>query len=282
MSAKERISLTLNNNLLSNVDATIDGKTIRNRSHAVEVLLSKALKGKKVKKALILAGGKGTRLRPITYEIPKPMVPVQGRPLLEHTIDFLKEHDIRNIILSVGFLGERIREYFGNGSKFGVKITYVEEDEPTGTAGPLRLAKDLLEDSHFLMINGDNLFNLDLFNMVRSHFENNCVATIALTSVDDPTKYGVARLKGQKILDFIEKPSREDAPSNLINAGVYLFSPDIFKYVPDKQYSMIETEVFPHIIDDDGFYGYVMEGQWLPAGTPNEYERAIKEWKGFK
>ena len=279
---RERVSLTLERNLINAVDATVDGNRVRNRSHAVEVLLTKALGDKRVTKALILAGGKGTRLRPITYEIPKPMVPVQGRPLLEHTVDFLKEHNIKHIILSIGFLGNKIMEHFGDGSKFGVKIDYVSDDEPTGTAGPLRLAKKFLENSYFVMINGDNLFNLDLFNMINAHFENNGVATIALTSVDDPTKYGVARLKGNKILEFLEKPNKEDAPSNLINAGVYLFSPEIFKYVPDKTYSMIETEVFPKLISEGQFYGYVMEGQWLPAGTPDEYESAIKEWKGFK
>jgi NDP-sugar pyrophosphorylase family protein len=282
MVLRERVSLTLDKNIISSVDSTIDGNRIRNRSHAVELLLSKALGEKRVKKALILAGGKGTRLRPITYEIPKPMVPIQGRPLLEHTIEFLKNYDIRDIILSIGFLGDKIREYFGNGSKLGVKISYVDETEPTGTAGPLRLAAPLLKNNHFVMINGDNLFSLDLTNMIRTHFENKCLATIALASVSDPTKYGVARLKGQQITEWKEKPKLEDAPSNLINAGVYLLSPKVLDYVPNKTYSMIETEVFPRIIKEDQLFGYVMEGQWLPAGTPDEYEKAIKEWKGVQ
>jgi NDP-sugar pyrophosphorylase family protein len=282
MILRERVSLTLDKNVLKTVDSTIDGNKIRNRSHAVELLLSKALGEKRVKKAFILAGGKGTRLRPITYEIPKPMVPIQGRPLLEHTIEFLKKYEIRDIILSIGFLGDKIREHFGNGSKFGVKISYVDETEPTGTAGPLRLAAPFLEGHHFLMINGDNLFNLDLNNMIHTHFEKNCKATIALASVSDPTKYGVARLKGQKITEFVEKPKLKDAPSNLINAGVYLLSPKVLDLIPNKVFSMIETEVFPKLIEEDEFYGYVMEGQWLPAGTPEEYEKAIKEWKGIQ
>lgn len=280
MIQRERVSLTLDKNVLSAVDNTIDGNRIRNRSHAVELLLTKAIGEKRVKKALILAGGKGTRLRPITYEIPKPMVPIQGRPLLEHTIEFLKKHDIRDIIISIGFLGDKIREYFGDGSKLGVRISYVDETEPTGTAGPLRLAAPHLKNHHFVMINGDNLFNLDLDNMIHNHFENNCLATIALASVNDPTKYGVARLKGQQITEFVEKPKMKDAPSNLINAGVYLLSPEVLKLVPNKMFSMIETEVFPQLIEKNQFYGYVMEGQWLPAGTPDEYEQAIKEWKG--
>lgn len=282
MLQRERVSLTIDKNVLKSVDSTIDGNTIRNRSHAVELLLSKALGEKRVRKAFILAGGKGTRLRPITYEIPKPMVPIQGRPLLEHTIEFLKKYDIRDIILSIGFLGDKIREYFGNGSKFGVKISYIDETEPTGTAGPLRLAAPHLKDNHFVMINGDNLFNLDLTNMIRTHFENNCKASIALASVSDPTRYGVARLKGQMITEWKEKPKLEDAPSNLINAGVYLLSPEVLNLVPNKVFSMIETEVFPELIKQDQLYGYVMEGQWLPAGTPDEYEKAIKEWKGIQ
>lgn len=280
MILRERVSLTLEKNILNSVDALVDGNKIRNRSHAMEILLTQALGEKKVKKAFILAGGKGTRLRPITYEIPKPMVPIQGRPLLEHTIDLLKKYDIRDIIISIGFLGNKIQEHFGNGSKFGVRIKYVTENEPTGTAGPLRIAQPLLEGEHFVMINGDNLFNIDMHELIRTHFENNTVATITLTSVSDPTKFGVAKLQGNKILSFIEKPKLVDAPSNLINAGVYLFSPEIFNYIPDKNYSMIETEVFPKLLQNQQFYGYVMGGQWLPAGTPEEYEQAIKEWKG--
>jgi len=276
---REHISLTIDKNILSEVDKTIDGNNIRNRSHAIEVLLSKVIDTKKVKKAFILAGGKGTRLRPITYEIPKPMVLIHGRPLLEHTIELLKKHDIRDIILSIGYMGDKIREYFGNGSKLGVKITYVEESEPTGTAGALKLAKPLLENCNFIMINGDNLYKIDYSEMIQASLANGAVSTIALTTVPDPTKFGVAKMKGTKIVDFVEKPKLEDAPSNLINAGIYIFTPKIFEYIPDKHFSMIETEVFPKLIKEEQFYGYVMEGQWLPAGTLEEYEQAIKEWK---
>jgi len=276
---REHISLTIDKNILSEVDKLIDGNNIRNRSHAIEVLLSRVIDTKKVKKAFILAGGKGTRLRPITYEIPKPMVLIHGRPLLEHTIDLLKKHDIRDIILSIGYMGDKIKEYFGNGSKFGVKVTYVEESEPTGTAGALRRAKPLLDSCNFIMINGDNLYNIDYSEIIQKALSNGVIATIALTTVADPSKFGVAKMKGTKIVDFVEKPKLEEAPSKLINAGIYVFSPKVFDYIPDKTFSMIETEVFPKLIKDEQFYGYVMEGQWLPAGTLEEYEQAIKEWK---
>ncbi len=276
---REHISLTIDKNILSEVDKTIDGNNIRNRSHAFEVLLSRVIDTKKVRKAFILAGGKGTRLRPITYEIPKPMVLIHGRPLLEHTINLLKKNDIRNIILSIGYMGEKIKEYFGNGSKLGVNISYVEENEPTGTAGALRLAKPLLDDCNFIMINGDNLYKIDYPEMIQASLSNGAVATIALTTVSDPSKFGVAKMKGTRIVDFVEKPKPDEAPSNLINAGIYIFNSKIFDYIPDKHFSMIETEVFPKLIADEQFYGYVMEGQWLPAGTLEEYEQAIKEWK---
>ena len=280
MIQRERISLTIKKNILSSVDKMIDGNIIKNRSHAVEVLLSRALGLNKIKKAFILAGGKGTRLRPITYEIPKPMVPIKGRPLIEHTIELLKKYDIRDIIISIGFLGEKIQQYFGDGSKFGVKIRYVKELEPAGTAGPLRLAKPLLEDSPFIMINGDNLFNVNFNKATEAFFSNNTIATLVLTSVSDVSKFGVAQLQGNRILKFVEKPKPEDAPSHLINAGVYLFSPKIFDYVPDRHNSSMEYDVFPKLVEDGEMSGYVMSGQWLPAGTPEEYERAIKEWSG--
>ncbi|MDD2678259.1 MAG: nucleotidyltransferase family protein [Candidatus Nanoarchaeia archaeon] len=278
---RERISLTIDKSILDKVDKSIDGNTIRNRSHAFEVLLSKVIDTNRVKKAFILAGGKGTRLRPLTYEIPKPMVPIKGRPLLEYTIELLKKYDIRDIILSIGYLGDKIKEYFGNGSKYGVKITYVEESEPTGTAGALRLAKPLLENCNFIMINGDILHNLDYAEMIHHFMDNGAVATIALTTVSDPSKYGVAILKGNKIVDFAEKPKAEQISSNLINTGIYIFSSKIFDYIPNKTFSMIETEVFPQLMKDGQFYGYVMGGQWLTAGTFEEYEQAITEWKGL-
>jgi NDP-sugar pyrophosphorylase family protein len=276
---RDHISLTIDKGILSEVDKLIDGNTIRNRSHSIEVLLSRVIDTKKVKKAFILAGGKGTRLRPITYEIPKPMVLIHGRPLLEHTLDLLKKYDIRDIVLSIGYMGDKIKEYFGNGSKLGIKITYVEENEPTGTAGALRLAKPLLDNCNFIMINGDNLYNIDYVELIQSSLTNASIATIALTTVADPSKFGVAKMKGNKIVDFVEKPTIENAPSKLINAGIYVFTSKIFEYIPNKHFSMIETEVFPELIKNDQFYGYIMEGQWLPAGTLEEYEQAIKEWK---
>ncbi|MBD3312060.1 NTP transferase domain-containing protein [archaeon] len=273
---KERITITLENSLINDIDERVDNVRIRNRSHAIELLLRKSLGLKSPKKALILAGGKGTRLRPITYEIPKPMVPVQGRPLIEHTISLLRKYDIRDIIVSVGYLGEKVKDYFGDGSKFGVNLEYVFEDEPLGTAGCLRLARDLLDES-FIMFNGDNLVNIDLQSLFNAHLKSKALSTIALTTVDDPSSFGVAILKGNKITRFIEKP--EEPISRLINAGVYVLEPEVIDLVPEGPASM-EYDVFPQVLDKSKLYGYPFEGQWLPTDNTERYEKAIREWEG--
>jgi len=275
---KERISLTLNSNVLERVDSLIDKTKLRNRSHAIEFLIAKALNLEKPQQAFILAGGKGTRLRPITYEIPKPMIPLAGRPLLEHHIEMLREAGIRDIIISIGYLGDKIKEHFGNGSKFGVKIRYVEEDEPLGTAGPLKLAKDLLK-STFVMMNGDEYKELDIIDMYSVHKDNNALATLGLTTTKHPENYGVARLKGSKIVEFVEKPTR--FISNLISAGIYVIEPEVIEMVPDG-YAMVETDLFPKLVETGRFCGYPFEGVWYDLGTMERYEAAIKRIKEIK
>lgn len=273
-----RLSLTIDEDIIKKIDSTIDGINVRNRSHAMELLVSKAIRANMPKKAFILAGGQGTRLRPITYEIPKPMIPIKGRPLLEHTINLLRKYDIREIIISIGYLGEKIKEYFGNGSKFGVTIHYIEEKEPMGTAGPLKLARKML-DTTFLMLNGDNVFNLDLVQMYRFHKKENASATIALTAVEDPSRYGVTRMNGAKIIEFLEKPQRWE--SNLINAGVYILEPEALDLIPEG-FSKIETDVFPVIASRNKLCGYPFEGYWKDLGTLESYEEALKDFDSGK
>jgi NDP-sugar pyrophosphorylase family protein len=273
---KKRLSITIDDNVVKKIDLMIDGKTIRSRSHAIEYFLTKALGEGKLKKAFILAGGKGTRLKPITYEIPKPMIPVKGRPILEYTIDLLREHEIRDIIISIGYLGDKIKSYFGNGEKFGVKIIYIEEDKPLGTAGPLKLAKPLLDET-FLMINGDILFKMNINEMFRFHKENKALVTMALTTIENIEGFGVARLEGNRIIEFVEKPSKEKAMSNLINAGIYIVEPEVINLVPSG-FSLIEKDVFPKIAKERKLYGYVFSGRWYSTDTLERYEKALKEW----
>jgi NDP-sugar pyrophosphorylase family protein len=272
--------MTLDGELLRKVSSTVDGIKLRNLSQAVESLLMKALIDKMPPRAFILAGGKGTRLRPITYEIPKPLVPLQGKPILEHVIDLLRLYDVRDIVLSIGYLGEKIKEYFHDEKRLGVKITFVEEQEELGTGGPLRLAKELLRDT-FVMVNGDNLINIDLYKMYQAHCENRATASIALSTVDDPSSYGVAVLEGNRIIKFIEKPRKEEAPSKLINTGLYILEPSVVDLVPEGGNSSIEKDVFPRIAEKGELYGYMFSGQWFDTGTPERYEKALKEWRGI-
>ncbi len=276
---KERISLTIDEDIIRKIDLKIDGDKFRSRSHIVEFLLKKALGIKRLKKAFILAGGKGTRLRPITYEVPKPMIPVKGKPILQYHIEQLRKYGIKDIVISIGYLGNKIREYFGDGKRFGVNITYVEEQEPLGTGGALGNAKHLFNDV-FIMINGDNLIDLDLDEMYESHKKNNRPITIALTAVEDPYSYGVVLLKGSKIIDFVEKPKKGTAPSNLINAGVYIIEPEILERIPENK-SSIEKDVFPKLVKEGKVSGYVFAGQWFSTDSQERYEKAIKEWKGL-
>lgn len=275
---KERVTLTIESDILRQVDKTIDGYNIKNRSHAVELLLLRSLGTNKPKIALILAGGKGERFKPITHEIPKPMIPLNGKPLIEHTMDLLKKYGIKDVIISLGYLGDKVKEYFGNGARFGLSITYIEEKSPLGTAGPLRMAKPLIR-STFLVCNADELKEIDLVDMFIFHKENHAKATIALTTVKNPSEYGVARLNGNKIIEFIEKP--KNPPTNLINAGLYIMEPEVIDLIPEG-YAMLETDVFPKIAKAGKLFGYSFSGYWKPVGNLTQYNEAITDLKKGK
>ncbi len=277
---KKRISITVNRSIIYQVDQLVDGHKIKNRSHAVEILLSKALGSHKIHTGVILAGGIGSRLRPITHEIPKPLLPVKNKPVMEYNVELFKRHGIKHIVLALGYKAEKIKNYFGNGSNFGVDFTYVIEKQPMGTAGPLRLAKKYLK-STFVVANADELKDVDITDMYRFHKANKALITIALTTVEDPSKYGVARLQGSRILEFIEKPKRGEEPSKLINSGLYILEPQVINYIP-KGFSMLEKDVFPKLAKAGKVYGYPFTGQWFNTGTLEEYEKAIKGWKGFQ
>ena len=275
---KERITITLDSELIQQIDKRIDGNIIKNRSQQIEEILTKSLGTDMPSKAVILVGGKGTRLRPLTLNTPKCMIEIQGKTVTEHLFDLLKNYGIRDIIMSIGYLKEKVKEYYGDGSKFGVNITY-EEDEPLGTAGPLRLAKDYLKDS-FIVTNGDELKTINIPRMFRLHKRKDALATIALTSVTDPTQYGVAKVSGSRILEFVEKPKAEEAPSNLINSGFYIMEPEAIEMIPNG-FSMLEKDVFPKLAKEGRLRGFLSEGQWFDIGTLERYETAKKKWMGI-
>lgn len=279
---KERVTITLDEKLIKQLDKRIDGKEIKNRSHEIEKILENALGVSIPSKALILAGGKGTRLRPLTYKIPKALVKVQGKTLTEWLFDLFKKYGIRDVILSVGYLADKIRDYFTDGSKFGMNIDYIEEDpnKPLGTAGPLRLAKDMLTES-FIVSNGDELKCINIPRMFRLHKRKNALVTIALTTVHNPTQYGVARLDGSRILEFVEKPKKSEAPSNLINSGFYIIEPEVIEMIPKGKFCMLEKEIFPKLAREGRLRGFPFSGQWFDTGNFERLERAKKLWKGI-
>lgn len=273
---RERLTITLKKSLLSKVDDLIDGVNIRNRSHAIENLIIKSL-GPKVTQAVILAGGKGLHMRPFTYEMPKGLLPVGGKPILEHIIDLLRKNGITRVVISIGHLGEKIREHFGDGTKFGVSITYVAEEKEAGTGGALLLAKKYIEGNTFLVIHGDTIFDINLQDFITFHKDEEAIASIALTSVVDPSSFGEVILHGSKIKKFIEKPLKGQQTSQLINCGLYLFDKKIFDYLPKISFSLLE-EVFPRLAAAGQLAGFLFEGRWVDVGTPFSYEKAIKEW----
>jgi len=223
-------------------------------------------------KAVILVGGEATRLRPLTCNTPKIMVPVLNRPFLERLVDYLKEHNITDIILAGGESLEQIQDYFGDGSKLGVRITYSVEDFPMGTAGAVKHAERFLDDA-FIVFNGDVFTDIDLRLMMRLHRENKAIASLALMSVDDPTIYGVVETDSQgRVKRFIEKPSRDKVTSNMINAGIYILEPDILSYITPNAFSMFEHDVFPLLLEKGQvMYGYPFQDYWIDIGTPDKY-----------
>jgi len=277
---KERVTLTIDREILDKIDKIVDGLNIRNRSHAIELVLSRHLNFKELKKALILCGGEGTRLRPITYEIPKSLVPVHGKPIIEHIFDLLKKYGVTDVILSVGYMKEKILKEVDSWSRLGLNITTVPESKPMGTGGAIRTAKDKLPKT-FIVSNGDELKKLDIMDMYETHKKNNALATIALTTVEDPSAYGVAKLDGNRIIEFVEKPKKEDAPSNLINAGFYILEHEVVEMIP-KGFCSLEKQIFPKLAEQGRLFGFPFSGQWFDTGNLERYERALKKWKDIK
>lgn len=232
-----------------------------------------------VMKAVIFCGGEGTRLRPLTYKLPKQLLPINDKTVLEHSFDLFKRYGVNEVLLSVYHLKEKIKEYCGDGKKFGLRINYIEEPELLGTANHLTLAKSSLDET-FIAANGDELKNINLEEMLGQHRKTGALVTIALKEVQDPSVYGVVRFKGNQILEFVEKPTREEAPSKFINAGLYIMEPEVFKYIPNH-FAMLENDVFPVLAKEDKLYGYKFKGQWFDTGTFERYEEAKIQWKGI-
>ena len=228
-------------------------------------------------KAIILAGGLGTRLRPLTELTPKPLLPIKGVPIIEHAIVNFKKHAIVKIILSIGYQAEKIKEYFGNGEKWGVNIEYAIEDQPLGTGGALKKAAQGFKET-FVAINGDNLADFDWTQALQAHNDSGAKITLQLFPVEDVTKFGIARLDNGKIVEFIEKPTVEQAPSNLNNAGGYIFEPEVLAMLPEG-FCMIEKDCFEKLAAQGVVYAHHHAGQWFPTDTIEKYTHADENFK---
>lgn len=273
---KERITITIDEDMLSAVDAQVDGTIIKNRSHAIELNLSKALQRKQITQAVILAGG-ATTLTIDRHEIPTTMVKVNGKPIIEHNLLMLKKQGIKNFIIAVGEKKELVKDHFGDGTKFGVNIKYIEEDIPLGTSGALKEAAQHINGT-FVVCNGDELKNIDVKEMFEYHRKQGTLATIAVTTTMNPKDYGVVILNGNRVYSFVEKP-KDNIPTNLINAGLYIFEPEVIGEAPDG-YGRLEEDVFPKLAKRDECAGYVFYGDWQDIRTEEALEKARKNWEG--
>lgn len=231
-------------------------------------------------KAVILAGGFATRLRPLSCTRPKILFPIANKPLLQWTFERLAKNNIREVIMAVSYRTEVLFKQYRI-PRCGLHITYSRDPlrKPLGTGGPIKRAEKLIgHDEPFLVLNEDVFADMDYAEILRAHKEHEAVATIALHEVKNPSRYGVAELgKNQSIKRFIEKPKPGTAPTNLINAGAYVFSPRIFEYIPAERSVSIEREVFPRLAEENLLFGYVFSGLWTDIGKPQDYLEINRE-----
>lgn len=226
-------------------------------------------------KAVVLVGGEGTRLRPLTFTTPKPLLPIANQPFLERQLSWLASHGVDEVVLSLGYLPDAFERQFPQGHFGGVALRYAVEDEPLGTAGAIRFAADGI-DERFVVCNGDVLTGLDLGAMVHFHDEHAAEATIYLCRVDDPSAFGVVptRPDGQ-VIAFVEKPAPGKAPSNWINAGTYVLEPEFLDRIPPRLNVSVERETFPRMLEQPRLlYGFPSDAYWLDIGTPEKYLQA--------
>ena len=223
-------------------------------------------------KALILAGGEGTRLRPLTLGIPKPVVPVVNVPFLRYQIELLRKHGIQEVVLSLGYQPHKIQAVLGDGIGIGVKIHYAVEQSPLGTAGAYKNAESLLQGPT-VVFNGDILCDLDLSQVIHQHQQRKATATLVLTRVENPSAYGLVETTSEgRITRFLEKPGADEITCNTINAGTYVLEPEVLQTIPAQQNYSFERGVFPHLLKNERpVHAFISEGYWIDIGTPQKY-----------
>ncbi|NLT74220.1 MAG: NTP transferase domain-containing protein [Chloroflexi bacterium] len=226
-------------------------------------------------KAVVMAGGAGSRLRPLTVNRPKPMVPIVNQPVIAHILDLVKRHGITEVVITLQFMAEAIQDYFGDGSSLGMHIDYSIEESPLGTAGSVKQAQHLLDDT-FVVISGDALTDIDLSSVIEYHRQKKSLATLTLYRVPNPLEYGVVILNEDgRIKQFLEKPSWGEVISDNVNTGIYVLEPDVLDYFPAETKYDFSQELFPTLLEKgDPMYGYVAEGYWCDVGNLSEFMRA--------
>ena len=225
-----------------------------------------------------MAGGEGTRLRPLTSNQPKPMVPIAGKPCMQHIIELLRRHEIVDIIITVAYLPQVIRGYFGDGDELGVNLQYSVEETPLGTAGSVKNAETLLTEP-FIVISGDALCDFDLHELIRVHQEQGAAATLALKSVENPLEFGVVITDEEgRIERFLEKPSWGQVFSDTINTGVYVLEPEVLRAIPPAEPYDFSKQLFPDLLArGKPLFGYAMEGYWQDIGNLDQYRQANED-----
>lgn len=229
-------------------------------------------------KAVVMAGGEGSRLRPLTVGRPKPMVPLVNKPMIGHILDLLRRHGITDVVITVAYMAQTIQDYFGNGQSMGLHIEYAVEERPLGTAGSVKNAAAFLQDT-FLVISGDALTDFDLLRIIAYHREKGAKATVTLYRVSNPLEYGIVVTDERgRITQFLEKPSWGEVISDTVNTGIYVVEPEVLELVPDGEVTDWSHDVFPQLLQEpDALYGYVAEGYWTDVGTLQEYTRAVAD-----
>jgi len=226
-------------------------------------------------KAVVMAGGEGTRLRPMTSSMPKPLLPVVNRPIMEHVLRLLRRHGLTDVVVTVQFLASLIRNYFGDGEELGMHLTYATEEEPLGTAGSVKNAEDALRDEPFLVISGDALTDIDLTALIAFHHERSAMVTVCLTRVSNPLEFGITILDDEgRVQRFLEKPTWGQVFSDTVNTGIYVMDPAVFDFVKPGEVVDWSGDVFPRLLEEGHpVFGFVADGYWEDVGTLESYHR---------
>jgi Nucleoside-diphosphate-sugar pyrophosphorylase involved in lipopolysaccharide biosynthesis/translation initiation factor 2B, gamma/epsilon subunits (eIF-2Bgamma/eIF-2Bepsilon) len=226
-------------------------------------------------RAMILAAGVGSRLDPLTRNLPKPLVPIVNRPVMEHIVELLRKHGFNEIMVNLHYLGDQIEQHFGDGSKLGVKIHYSREDQLWGDAGSVKRVEEFFRDETFIVVGGDDLADMDLTRLVKTHRDKRALSTIALSLVDDPSEYGIVQMNEEgRITRFLEKPKGEVIFSNTANTGVYVFEPDVFDLIPKHTFYLFGKTFFPQMLEQRRpLYGHLTASYWKDVGNLEVYRQ---------